>query len=316
LGFLIFISGGGNSLNFFRQLKESLVKTRQNFVGKIESLLLRRKIIDEELYEELEDSLIQADLGVETALKLMERVRAIVKEQKVNDPLKLKDILKEELILLLGEEYVSLNTNDRPLSVLLIVGVNGAGKTTTIGKLAYHYHSQGKKVLLAAADTFRAAAIEQLEIWKKRARAELIKHQEGSDPAAVAFDAIQAARSRKANIVIIDTAGRLHTKTNLMEELKKVSRVVGRELPGAPHEVLLVLDATTGQNAISQAKLFNEAIGISGLILAKLDGTAKGGMVFAIKQELNIPVKLIGTGEGIEDLQVFRAREFVEALFE
>lgn len=303
-------------MNFFRQLKESLVKTRQNFIGKIESLLLRRKTIDEELYEELEESLIQADLGVETAFKLMERVRIIVKEQKVNDPVKLKDILKEELILLLGEESVSLNINDRPLSVLLVVGVNGVGKTTTIGKLAYYYHSQGEKVLLAAADTFRAAAIEQLEIWKKRAGAELIKHQEGSDPAAVAFDAIKAAHSRKANIVIIDTAGRLHTKTNLMEELKKVSRVVGRELPGAPHEVLLVLDATTGQNAISQARLFNEAIGITGLILAKLDGTAKGGIIFAIKQALNIPVKLIGTGEGIEDLQIFRAREFVEALFE
>jgi len=301
-------------VGFFSKLKEGLAKTRQNFVGKIETLVTGRKKIDEELYEELEEILIQADVGVDTSLELVEAVRKKVREQKVEDPEQLKEILKEEVSVILGEEVSPLNMADG-LTVIVVVGVNGVGKTTTIGKLANRLKEQGRKVLLAAGDTFRAAAIDQLEIWSNRVGVDIIKHNEGADPAAVAFDAVQAAKARKVDCLIVDTAGRLHTKTNLMEELKKVKRVIEREIPGAPHEVLLVLDATTGQNAVSQAKLFGEAAGVTGIALTKLDGTAKGGVVIAIKAELDVPVKYIGVGEGMDDLREFDSREFAQALF-
>ncbi|WP_027718281.1 signal recognition particle-docking protein FtsY [Desulfovirgula thermocuniculi] len=301
-------------MGIFSRLKEGLAKTRQGLVEKIESLVSGRKVIDESLYEELEEALIAADVGVEVSLELMEALRRRVREQKVKDPGQLKPLLQELILEVLEEGRASLERGGPP-TVVLVVGVNGTGKTTTIGKLAHFCRSRGERVILAAADTFRAAAIDQLEIWGRRAGAEVIKHREGADPAAVAFDAVQAARARRADIVFIDTAGRLHTKSNLMEELKKIRRVVGREVPGAPHEVLLVLDATTGQNALSQARLFGEAVGVTGIVLTKLDGTAKGGVIIGIRRSLGIPVKFIGIGEGIDDLQPFNPREFVEALF-
>lgn len=303
-------------MGFFNRLKESLTKTRQGFVEKIDNLVHRRKAIDDDLYEELEEVLVQADIGVNTAMDLVERVRRTVRERRVDDAGELKPILKEHIREMLGEDRAPLNFNGEPPTVVIVVGVNGVGKTTTIGKMAALYKSDGKKVLLGAADTFRAAAIDQLEVWANRVGVELIKHREGSDPAAVAFDSLQAAKARRADLLIIDTAGRLHTKSNLMEELKKIGRVLDREIPGAPHEVLLVLDATTGQNAVNQAKLFGEAAGVTGIVLTKLDGSAKGGVVIAVKQALDIPVKLIGIGEGIEDLRPFAAGEFVDALFD
>ncbi|BAF59918.1 MAG: signal recognition particle-docking protein FtsY [Pelotomaculum sp.] len=302
-------------MGFFNRLKESLAKTRQSFVEKIDNLVHRRRAIDEELYEELEELLVQADVGVNTAADLVERVRRTVRERRVEEAGELKNILKEHIMEMLEGDSAPVNFSSVPPTVIMVVGVNGVGKTTTIGKLAYYYKSQGKKVLLGAADTFRAAAIDQLEIWAGRAGVELIKHREGADPAAVAFDSLQAAKARRADLLIIDTAGRLHTKSNLMEELKKVGRVLDRAMPGAPHEVLLVLDATTGQNAINQTRLFGEAVGVTGIALTKLDGSAKGGVVIAIKQSLDIPVKMIGIGEGIDDLRPFNAREFVDALF-
>lgn len=298
------------------KLKEGLTKTRQGLVEKVEQLITFRKTIDEELYEELEDVLIQADVGVNTTLRLLEGLRREVKERKITESADLKELLKEQISLVLQNQGSPLNLPEGQTAVILVVGVNGAGKTTTIGKLAYRYRQQGKRVVVAAADTFRAAAIDQLEIWGNRAGVEVISHKEGSDPAAVVFDALQAARSRRADILIADTAGRLHTKVNLMEELKKVRRVVEREYPDAPHEVLLVLDATTGQNAIQQAKMFTEAAGVTGIVLTKLDGTAKGGIVIAIGDELQIPVKLIGIGEQMDDLRDFSAQEFIEALFD
>ncbi|MDA8235981.1 MAG: signal recognition particle-docking protein FtsY [Clostridia bacterium] len=301
-------------MGFFSKLKEGLTKTSQNFVEKIETLVTGRKHIDEELYEELEEILIQADVGVNTSMELVEAVRKKVRERKVEDPAELKDILQEEISAILDEGKSPLNLIEG-LTVIVVVGVNGVGKTTTIGKLANWLKEEGRKVLLAAGDTFRAAAIDQLEIWSNRAGVEVIKHNEGADPAAVAYDAVQAAKARKVDCLIVDTAGRLHTKTNLMEELKKVKRVIERELPGAPHEVLLVLDATTGQNAVSQAKLFGEAAGVTGIALTKLDGTAKGGVVISIKRELNVPVKFIGVGEGMDDLREFDSRDFAQALF-
>jgi len=300
---------------FFGRLKESLHKTRQGFVEKIDNLVHRHKAIDEELYEELEEILVQADIGVNTAMELVEKTRRTVKERRVDDAGELKSILKEHIREMLGNDSAPLILSDEAPTVVMVVGVNGVGKTTTIGKLAHLCKSEGKKVLLGAADTFRAAAIDQLEVWAGRVGVELIKHREGADPAAVAFDSLQAAKARKADLLIIDTAGRLHTKSNLMDELKKIGRVLGREMPGAPHEVLLVLDATTGQNAVNQAKLFGEASGVTGVALTKLDGSAKGGVVIAIKQAMDIPVKLIGIGEGLDDLRPFNPGEFVDALF-
>ncbi|MDD4358932.1 MAG: signal recognition particle-docking protein FtsY, partial [Syntrophaceticus sp.] len=296
------------------KLKETLTKTRESFVSKVKQLVTVHKKIDEELYEELEDILLQADVGVAATCRLMDEIRQDVKKRKISDAADLRNLLQGKMKELLGED-VSLQTDFPPPTVILVVGVNGVGKTTTIGKLAYRMRQEGKSVLMVAADTYRAAAIEQLEIWSERADTGIIKHMPGSDPAAVVFDAIQAAKKRDIDVVIIDTAGRLHTKVNLMEELKKVRRVITRELPDAPHEVLLVIDAATGQNAMRQAELFKEATDITGIALTKLDGTAKGGIVFAISEELGIPVKLVGTGEGIDDLDDFDSDEFVSALF-
>ena len=304
-------------MGFFSRLKESLTKTRKNFVEKIETLVTRRRAIDEGFYEELEEILIGADIGINTAMEMVENLRSEVKKRKISDVEMLKEVLKEHICSILGDGVSSaLNMNDDGLTVILVVGVNGVGKTTTIGKLAHYFKEElGKKVLLAAGDTFRAAAIDQLEIWSNRVGVELIKHKEGADPAAVAYDAIQAARARKADVLIVDTAGRLHTKINLMDELKKIKRVIAKDLPEAPQEVLLVLDATTGQNAVNQAKLFGEATDVTGIALTKLDGTAKGGVVISIKNALKIPVKLIGIGEGVEDLRPFEPGAFADALF-
>lgn len=301
-------------LGFFAKLKEGLTKTRVQFVSKVEEILTGRRKIDEDLYEELEEVLIRSDVGVNTSLELVNRLRQEVKKRKLQEAVELKDVLKELISEILGEEE-PLNFADQGPSIILVVGVNGVGKTTTIGKLAHYFRSEGKKVILAAGDTFRAAAIDQLEIWGQRAGVEIIKQREGADPAAVAYDAIQSAKSRGVDLVIMDTAGRLHNKVNLMEELRKVKRVIEREIPGAPHEVLLVLDATTGQNALQQAKLFQEVAGVTGIVLTKLDGTAKGGVVLGIQGEIKIPVKWIGVGEGMEDLRPFVPQDFANALF-
>lgn len=302
-------------MGLLQKLRQGLAKTRHGLVEKVDRMLSGRSRIDEELYEELEEILLGADIGVPMTMDLLENLRQSVKDNKVENPAELTTLLKESMLSILGQDRAALNIDSHRPAVIMVVGVNGVGKTTTIGKLAHRFRSEGRKVLLAAADTFRAAAIEQLEIWGRREGVDVIRHTEGSDPAAVVYDAIQAARSRRVDILIIDTAGRLHTKTNLMEELKKVRRVIERELPGAPHEVLLVLDATTGQNAVNQAQQFGEAVGVTGIALTKLDGTAKGGIVLAIKGKLNIPVKLIGIGEQDEDLQDFSPKEYVEALF-
>lgn len=301
-------------VSFFAKLKESLTKTRQGFVEKVTQLVSVHRKIDEDLFEELEEILLQADVGVAASNHLLEEIRKGARQQRLKEAEQVKGLLREKMEELLGSR-VPLVISDTPPTVIMVLGVNGVGKTTTIGKLAYRFRAEGRKVLLAAADTFRAAAIEQLEIWGARTGAELIKHQPGSDPAAVVFDALQAARRRGTDVVIIDTAGRLHTKVNLMEEIKKIRRIVEREIPGAPHEVLLVVDATTGQNALRQAELFQAASGVTGIALTKLDGTAKGGIVLAIKEELGIPVKLIGIGEKPDDLKDFDGREFVAALF-
>lgn len=299
---------------FFAKLKEGLTKTRQNFVEKVEQVFTGRKKIDEDLYEELEEVLIRSDVGVNTSFDLVERLRSEVKRRKLSEPAELTLVLQELIVELLGEE-VWLNFAEQGPSIILMVGVNGVGKTTTIGKLANRFKNDGKRVLLAAGDTFRAAAIDQLEVWGERCGVEVIKQREGADPAAVAYDAVQAAKSRNIDVVLIDTAGRLHNKVNLMEELRKVKRVIEREIPGAPQEVLLVLDATTGQNALQQAKLFQEVAGVTGIVLTKLDGTAKGGVVLGIQGETRIPVKWIGIGEGMDDLRPFVPRDFAEALF-
>ncbi|KGK90509.1 signal peptide protein [Desulfosporosinus sp. HMP52] len=299
---------------FFAKLKEGLTKTRQNFVEKVEEVFTGRKKIDEELYEELEEVLIRSDVGVNTSFELVERLRKEVRQRKISDPNELTAVLQELISELLGEKSSITFAKQGP-SIILVVGVNGVGKTTTIGKLANWLKQDGKRVLLAAGDTFRAAAIDQLEVWGERAGVEIIKQREGADPAAVAYDAVQAAKSRSVDVVIVDTAGRLHNKVNLMEELRKVKRVMEREIPGAPHEVLLVLDATTGQNALQQAKLFQEVAGVTGIVLTKLDGTAKGGVVLGIQGETRIPVKWIGIGEGMEDLRPFDPEDFAAALF-
>jgi fused signal recognition particle receptor len=299
------------------KFKEGLSKTRNAFVGKVEDLFSRRQKIDEAFYEELEEILIGADVGVNTVMKLIDDLRAEVKKRKLEDPSELRPVLSDKLVQLLGgdEAPEALRTADNGLTIYLVVGVNGVGKTTTIGKLAHLLKNQGKSVLLAAGDTFRAAAIEQLEVWGERASVDVIRQGQGSDPAAVIFDAVHAAKQRGVDVLICDTAGRLQNKVNLMEELNKIFRVIRREVPEAPHEVLLVLDATTGQNALQQAKLFGEKTGVTGLVLTKLDGTAKGGIVIAIRQEMELPVKLVGLGEKIDDLQPFDSEQFVHALF-
>lgn len=301
-------------MGFFDKLKEGLSKTRKSITEKIDQVLVSFGKVDDDLFDELEEILVTADLGVDTAVRIIEDTKKKVRERKIVDPSKVKALIKESLVEILGEETEKLDIEPSP-AVIMVIGVNGVGKTTSIGKIANMLKKQGKKVMLAAADTFRAAAIDQLEVWSKRVDVELIKQSEGSDPAAVIYDAIQAARARKADVLICDTAGRLHTKKNLMEELRKVSRIIDREMPGAKRENLLVLDATTGQNAVTQAKTFSEVSEVSGIVLTKLDGTAKGGIVIAIKSELDVPVKLIGVGEQLDDLQPFDAKEFVEALF-
>lgn len=302
-------------MGFFDKLKIGLEKTRKNFTEKIEQLVIGYATIDEEFLDDLEGVLLSADVGVQTTAKLMSDIKKGIKSKEINGPEDLKPFLQSRISAILTEDNCEIKLAVTPPTVIVVIGVNGVGKTTTIGKLGQYYREQGYKVILAAADTFRAAAIDQLEIWGTRTGAEIIKHKEGSDPAAVAFDAVQSAKARKADIVIIDTAGRLHTKSNLMEELKKIGRVISREIPEAPHETLLVLDATTGQNAVNQAKLFGEAIPLTGIVLTKLDGTAKGGVVISIKSELNVPVKWIGVGEGANDLRPFVPQEFAEALF-
>jgi fused signal recognition particle receptor len=302
---------------FFEKLREGLSKTHQGFVEKIDQLFLGKKSIDQDLLDELEGLLFSADLGVKTSSQLIEGVQKGLKRGELQEPEKVRDFIKEEIFRILksGEKPLTIDFSQTKPFLFMVVGVNGVGKTTTIAKIAHRYSSQGTKVLIGAADTFRAAAVEQLEVWAKRVGADLIKQSKGSDPSAVAFDSVHAAKARNMDLVFIDTAGRVHTKVNLMEELKKVKRIIARECPGAPHEVLLVLDATTGQNAISQAKLFNEAIGVTGIALTKLDGTAKGGIIIGITEELKIPIRYIGVGEGMDDLREFNASEFVEALF-
>lgn len=301
-------------MGFFDRLKEGLGKTRQGITERIDKVLVSFGKIDDDLFEELEEILVTSDVGIETSMKIIADVKKKVRENKVVKPAEVKGLLKDELIQLLeGDSGLHIDTSP---AIIIVIGVNGVGKTTSIGKIAHLLKQSGKKVLLAAGDTFRAAAIDQLEIWAGRTGVDIIKHSEGSDPAAVIFDAIQAAKARKTDVLICDTAGRLHTKKNLMDELKKVSRIIDRELPGASRETLLVLDATTGQNAVSQAKTFNEAADISGIVLTKLDGTAKGGVILAVHSQLKTPVKLIGVGEQMEDLQKFNAKEFVEALFD
>lgn len=299
---------------FFEKLKQGLTKTKGNFTDKISQMLKLYVNIDEDLFEELEEILITSDIGVETSLEIIERLRDKIKEEKVKDPIEVKPCLKKVILEILGGESLSINPEKTP-EILLIVGVNGVGKTTSIGKISAKLKKNGYKVLMAAADTFRAAAIDQLEVWSKRSGVDLVKHQEGSDPAAVVYDAIQAAKARNTDVLICDTAGRLHNKKNLMDELSKINRIIEREYTDAEKHTYLVLDATTGQNAVLQAKQFMEVCKVDGIVLTKLDGTAKGGIVISIKHQLDIPVKLIGVGEGIEDLQEFNAEEFVEALF-
>jgi len=299
-------------MGIFSKIKSGLQKTRDSMVKQVEGMLGSFKKIDEELFEELEEILIMSDVGVATSTKICDILRERVKQNKITDPAQIRDEIKsiiEEMVS--GGEALHLTTQP---SVILVIGVNGVGKTTTIGKLAANLKADGKKVILGAADTFRAAAIDQLQIWADRAGVSLVKH-EGADPAAVVYDAIVAAKARKCDVVICDTAGRLHNKKNLMDELSKISRVIEREAAECDVEVLLVLDATTGQNAVNQAKQFQEAAGITGIVLTKLDGTARGGIIIAIKDELGLPVKYIGVGEQIDDLQPFVPSEFVDALF-
>jgi fused signal recognition particle receptor len=304
-------AGNQKKVGYFKRLRSRLFKTRSSFSSGFDSIFSGKTKIDDAVLEELEELLITSDIGVQTAIELIERIS----KAKLKDTSQVKSVLRKEILAILeSHPDIALVNKDTP-HVILVVGVNGVGKTTTIGKLAASAAASGKKVLIAAADTFRAAAVEQLGIWAERANAEFVKHKENADPAAVAFDAVTAASARGCDLVLIDTAGRLHTKVNLMEELKKIKRTVAKQLEGAPHEILLVLDATTGQNALSQAKLFNDALDISGLVLTKLDGTAKGGIVIGICSALNIPLQYIGIGEQIEDLRPFDAKQFIDALF-
>jgi len=302
-------------MSFFNRLKEGLQKTRDSISQKVGGVLDAFVRIDDDLFDELEEALIMSDIGPETSMSVIEKIKVKTKQLRLTNPRDIKGLLRDEIRELLSSEAGALNLVSKP-SVILVLGVNGVGKTTSIGKIANALRLSGKKVIIAAADTFRAAAVEQLDVWAKRSGAELIRHSEGSDPAAVVFDAVHAAKSRGADVLICDTAGRLHTKRNLMDELKKLIRVIERELPGPIDETLLVLDATTGQNAVRQASEFKDAAQITGIVLTKLDGTAKGGVIISIKNELGIPVKLVGVGEGISDLQAFNPAEFAEALFE
>jgi fused signal recognition particle receptor len=302
-------------ISLFERVRAGLAKTQASLIGRIDSLLRGSKEIDEDLLEELEEVLVTADFGMKTTADLMQAMGNRIARGEADNPEALRDILKDEIHQRLKMEAAPLNPGSASPFVIMVVGVNGVGKTTTIGKLAHQFVSQGKSVLLGAGDTFRAAAAEQLAVWGERAGVDVIQQESGSDPAAVAFDAVKAAIARKVDVLILDTAGRLHTKVNLMEELKKIRRVLDRELPGAPHETLLVIDATTGQNALVQARLFQEAVAVSGVALTKLDGTARGGMLVAIGNELGLPVRYVGIGEGIDDLRPFDPSLFVEALF-
>ena len=302
-------------MGFFDKLKNGLTKTRESIAKQVNNVFSVFVKVDDELFENLEEALIMADIGVETSTYIIEKLRDNVKHKHITDGNLVKEELKSIISEILSALDTTVNTSTTP-SVILVIGVNGVGKTTSIGKIASHYKSMGKKVLLAAADTFRAGAIDQLDIWAQRSGCDIIKHQENSDPAAVVFDACTAAKARGADILICDTAGRLHNKKNLMAELAKINRVIERELPDSARETLLVLDATTGQNAVSQAKLFSEAADITGIILTKLDGTAKGGIVISIAKEQNVPVKFVGVGEGIDDLQEFNSDDFAKAIFE
>ncbi|WP_409294407.1 signal recognition particle-docking protein FtsY [Peribacillus sp. SCS-26] len=300
------------------KFRDGLAKTRDSFSGRVNDLVARYRKVDEDFFEELEEILFSADVGYETVEMLIEELKMEVKRKNIQDPAGVQSVISEKLVdIYRGDSPASpeLKIQEDSLTVILFVGVNGVGKTTTIGKLAHRFKQEGKRVVLAAGDTFRAGAIEQLEVWGERAGAEVIKQAAGSDPAAVMFDALQAAKARKADILICDTAGRLQNKVNLMKELEKVKKVIEREVPGAPHEVLLVLDATTGQNALIQAKTFKEATNVTGIVLSKLDGTAKGGIVLAIRNELEIPVKLVGLGEKMDDLQEFDPEKYVYGLF-
>ncbi len=298
----------------FDKLKTGLTKTRDNLTDKINEALNLAVTIDDDMYEELEEALIMSDIGMDTTVEIIDRLKVKIRKEKINDVEMVKPALKEVIAEMMLEGDYEEEEEDNEKKVMLIIGVNGVGKTTSIGKIAARNKNNGKKVLLAAADTFRAAAIDQLDIWSQRANVDIVKHQEGSDPAAVVFDAVQAAKARDVDLLICDTAGRLHNKKNLMDELAKINRIIDRELGDRKKETLLVLDGTTGQNAVIQAKQFMEACPIDGIILTKLDGTAKGGVVISIKNTLNIPVKYIGVGEGVEDLQKFNAKEFAEAL--
>ncbi len=301
-------------MNIFSKIAAGLKKTKDSMMGKLEALMNSFTKIDEDFFEELEELLITCDIGVETSLEICGELRKKVKEKGLTETAQLMDELKDIITEMLGEDK-GLDISSKP-AVILVIGVNGAGKTTTIGKLAARYKNEGKNVLVAAADTFRAAAIDQLQVWTERAGVDIVKHAEGSDPAAVVFDALTAAKARNIDVLICDTAGRLHNKKNLMDELKKISRIVHQQAEGCSLETLLVLDSTTGQNAVNQAKLFSETADITGIVLTKLDGTAKGGIIISIHRELGIPVKLVGVGEKLDDLQDFHARDFVDALFE
>lgn len=301
-------------MGFFEKIKNGLAKTRDSVIKQVDAVLKSFTKVDDELFEDLEEILVSSDVGIKTSEYIISELRGKVKKEGVHEPEEVRKLLREIMVEMLsgGEE---LNLSTKP-SVILVIGVNGVGKTTTIGKMAADLKLRGNRVILAAADTFRAAAIDQLEIWANRAGVEIVKHKEGADPAAVVFDALCAGRARGADVVICDTAGRLHNKKNLMDELLKISKVIDRELPNAARENLLVLDATTGQNAVNQAKEFKEAAGLTGIVLTKLDGTARGGVVFAVKHELGVPVKYVGVGEGIDDLQPFNSNDFVNALFD
>src|SRR4051812_14761247 len=302
--------------SLLERLKTGVAKTRAGLVSRLEDTLAGRKEIDADLLDELEYTLISADIGVQTTTEILERIRQRVERHQLGDAGELRGLIQEHLLeILQGTDRPMPHVNEPP-AVVMVVGVNGAGKTTTIGKLAQRYKSEGRSVLLCAADTFRAAAIEQLEVWGQRSGTEVIRQQTGSDPSAVLFDALQSAKSRKIDYIIVDTAGRLQTKTNLMAELEKMQRTAGRVIPGSPHEVLLVLDGTTGQNGLEQARRFTETSGVTGIILAKLDGTAKGGVVIAIARELNLPIRYVGIGEKIDDLLPFDPEKFIQSLFE
>lgn len=301
-------------MGFFSKIKEGLRKTKDSMVKKMQRVVNSFTKIDEELFEQLEETMIMSDMGVETSVGICEELRKRIKERGITDPSLIMELIQEIVAEMMGDD-TELDLSSKP-SVIMVIGVNGAGKTTTIGKMCYQFKDDGKKVIVAAADTFRAAAIDQLQVWTDRSGVDLVKHSEGSDPASVVYDAIAAAKARDCDILICDTAGRLHNKKNLMDELAKMNRIIEREAPESSKEILLVLDATTGQNAVNQARLFKEVAPITGIVLTKLDGTAKGGIVISIKNELGIPVKLIGVGEKIDDLQPFNSHDFVKALFE